>query len=89
MTEQQPQDIDCREALDRLYEYIDKELTPVRSEEVRTHLEKCAPCLAITEFEDAYVRFLEARTRVQGAPDALKKRILQQLLFETGEHRAP
>jgi mycothiol system anti-sigma-R factor len=89
MTDQQPQDIDCGEALDRLYEYIDKELTPVRSEEVRIHLENCAPCLAITKFEDSYVRFLEARTRVQGAPDALKKRILQQLLFETGEHQAP
>jgi mycothiol system anti-sigma-R factor len=89
MTDQQPRHIDCGEALDRLYEYIDKELTPVRSEEVRIHLEQCAPCLAITKFEDSYVRFLEARTRVQGAPEALKKRILQQLLFETGEHQAP
>ena len=89
MTDQPSQDIDCGEALDRLYEYIDEELTPVRSEEVRLHLEKCAPCLAVTKFEDAYVRFLEARTRLRGAPEALKKRILQQLLFETGEHQAP
>lgn len=88
MTDEQPRDIDCGQALDRLYEYIDKELTPVRSAEVRAHLEKCAPCLALSKFEDSYVQFLEARTRVQGAPDALKKRILQQLLFETGEHQA-
>ena len=88
MTDDKPNDIDCRQALDRLYEYIDKELTPVRSEEVRAHLEKCAPCLALSEFEDAYVRFLEARARIQCAPEALKKRILEQLLFETGEHQA-
>ncbi len=89
MTDGQPRDIDCREALDRLYEYIDEELTPVRAAEVRLHLEECAPCLAVSKFEDAYVRFIEARTRVQSAPDALKKRILQELLFETGEHQAP
>ncbi|UCF41907.1 MAG: mycothiol system anti-sigma-R factor [Gemmatimonadota bacterium] len=89
MTDDMPRDIDCGAALDRLYEYIDRELTPARSEEVRAHLEKCAPCLALSKFEDSYVRFLEARTRVQHAPDGLKKRILQRLLFEAGEHQAP
>jgi anti-sigma factor (TIGR02949 family) len=78
-----PRDIDCQDALDRLYEYIDEELTPDRAEEVRAHLEKCAPCLAVSEFETAYIRFLEARTRAQQAPEGLRKRVLEQLLFET------
>ncbi|NIM52102.1 MAG: mycothiol system anti-sigma-R factor [Gemmatimonadales bacterium] len=77
-----PHEIDCREALDRLYEYLDAELTPELAQEVADHLAKCAPCLAVSKFETAYLRFLEARTRAQGAPDDLKKRILERLLFD-------
>ena len=81
MTEGQ-HDIDCLEALDRLYEYLDEELTPVRAEKVREHLEKCAPCLAVSEFESAYLKFLEARAKAREAPEALRKRVLERLLFE-------
>lgn len=77
-----PEGIDCVEALDRLYEYIDEELTPVRAEEVRLHLEKCAPCLRVSQFEKAYLRFLEARARAREAPEHLRKRVLEQLLFD-------
>jgi len=75
-------DIDCLEALDHLYEYLDGELTPVRAEEVRLHLEKCAPCLGVSQFETAYLRFLEARARAREAPEDLRKRVLEQLLFD-------
>jgi len=78
----EPKDIDCHDALDRLYEYLDGELTPVRAEEVRLHLEMCAPCLATSNFENAYVRFLEARSWAQKAPEGLRKKILEQILFE-------
>lgn len=81
MTEQ-PSAIDCAEALDRLCEYLDGELTAERTEEVKAHLDSCAPCIAISRFESAFIRFLEARMRAKGAPVALKKRILQDLLFE-------
>jgi len=80
MTEKS-RDIDCREAADQLYAYLDGELTPARAEEVRRHLEKCAPCLAVSGFEKAYLRFLEARSFVREAPESLRKRILDQLLF--------
>ena len=81
MTEE-PKDIDCHEVLDRLYEYLDGELTPVRAEEVRLHLERCAPCIAYSDFEHAYLRFLEARVWAQKAPEQLRKKILEQILFE-------
>ncbi len=84
-----PRQIDCRDALDRLYEYLDGELTDVREEEVRTHLDQCAPCLAISRFETAYLRFLEARTRAQGAPEQVRKRLLQELLFVEGGPEGP
>lgn len=80
-----PRTIDCQEALDRLYEFLDEELTPELAEEVRQHLEACAPCLKLSAFESAYLRFLEARTRAKAAPEALRRRVLERMLFDTGE----
>lgn len=85
----EPRVIDCEEALERLYEYLDGELTVVRSEEVRRHLELCAPCLKLSRFESAYVRFLEARARARSAPDHLRRRLLERLLFESGDAEMP
>ena len=76
------QDIDCLEVLDRLHGYLDGELTAVRAAEVRRHLVHCAPCLQVSDFEAAYLRFLEARAQAQHAPASLRKRLLERLLFE-------
>jgi len=78
----QPQAIGCQEVLERLYEYLDGELTRERAAEVKTHLEDCPPCTALSSFETTFIRFLEARTRTQNAPDDLKKRILRETLFQ-------
>jgi anti-sigma factor (TIGR02949 family) len=78
----EPQNLDCQEALDRLYEYLDEELTPIRAEEVRLHIQQCAPCFELAGFEETYLRFLEARTRARGAPESLRKKILHEILFE-------
>lgn len=75
-------DIDCVDVLDRLYGYLDGELTEERAEEVRRHLAHCAPCLQVSDFEGAYLRFLEARTQAHHAPASLRKRLLERLLFE-------
>lgn len=77
--------VDCRAAFDRLYEYLDGELTPEREAEVREHLDRCLGCLRLTEFETAYLRFLDARAASVRAPEALKKRVLRQLLFSENE----
>jgi anti-sigma factor (TIGR02949 family) len=65
-----------------LYEYIDGELTDERAAEVRAHLAQCGPCMAVSGFEEAFVRFLEARTRARKVPDELRKRVLDELLFK-------
>ena len=77
----QPREIDCRDVAERLYEYLDGELDARRAEEVRHHLEDCERCLKLEDFETAYVSFLEARTRTRGAPEQLKRRILDHILF--------
>ncbi|UCD23696.1 MAG: mycothiol system anti-sigma-R factor [Gemmatimonadota bacterium] len=77
-----PRKIDCQEAAERLYEYLDGELTPDSEAEVRAHLDDCAPCFKLLGFEDAYLSFLRARTRAHQAPEHLKKKIFEQVLFD-------
>jgi anti-sigma factor (TIGR02949 family) len=74
--------MNCREAAEHLYEYLDRELTPEREREIREHLRACAPCMKSATFEEAFLKFLEARCRSRTAPPELRKRILQQLFDE-------
>jgi anti-sigma factor (TIGR02949 family) len=74
--------VDCDEALDRLYEYLDGELTPAVEAAVRRHLTACAPCLRIYDFERAFLRFLDARAQAAEAPPELRRRVLERLLFD-------
>ena len=71
--------LDCREAVERLYEYFDQELTPEVREAVERHLRMCGECLQHFEFERAFLRFLEARARGRGAGPDVKRRILREL----------
>ncbi len=72
-------DIDCREAAERLYEYLDREITPELRTELERHLNACAGCFRQFEFERAFLQFLEARARGRGAAPELKRRIIQEL----------
>ena len=74
--------MNCQDALDQLYEFLDGELTPERADAVKTHLRECSHCFAMSKFEDAFLRFLEARSRSRTAPPQLRKKILEQLLTE-------
>jgi anti-sigma factor (TIGR02949 family) len=76
--------MDCRDAAGHLYEFLDGELSAADAAKVRAHLAVCAHCFGLFDFETAYLRFLEARTRARGAPVHLRQRILDQLLFDPG-----
>jgi anti-sigma factor (TIGR02949 family) len=72
--------MNCRDVVDVLYEYLDRELDETVEREIREHLAACGHCFALHHFEEVYRQFLEARTRAQAAPAALRRRILEQLL---------
>jgi anti-sigma factor (TIGR02949 family) len=71
--------LDCQEAARRLHELLDNELTPEVEAAVRQHLEDCADCMAVLEFEEAFKRFVALRAKSTTAPADLKQRILGQL----------
>jgi len=77
--------ISCREALERLYEYLDGELTPTSADEVRRHVQVCDACYPqvkfTTEFRDALHR---AALGQPVCPDALRKQVGRLLAKERG-----
>ncbi|HET7789281.1 MAG TPA: mycothiol system anti-sigma-R factor [Gemmatimonadales bacterium] len=74
--------MNCREAADHLYEYLDRELTPDVQAQIKEHLAHCPPCGQHFDFEQSFLKFLEARCRAKGASPDLRRRILRELFGE-------
>jgi len=73
-------DIDCRTAVQQLWDYLDEELTPERMDEVRRHLERCGSCLPHHEYGKIFLAALStARESEAKAPDALRIRVMETL----------
>ena len=71
--------MNCRECIEHLYPYLDRELTPDVEREIRQHLAGCPPCDDQFDFETLFLKFVRARCRAQGAPPELRQRILREL----------
>jgi mycothiol system anti-sigma-R factor len=67
-------DPECREALDRLYHFLDGELTEERRREIEEHLRTCMPCLEAFDFE-AELKLLIARRCRDEVPEQLRVRV--------------
>jgi mycothiol system anti-sigma-R factor len=74
-----PHETDCREVLDRLYEYLDGELTPIDTARIRQHLEECSPCLNEYGLEEAFRALLRRCCTCEPAPADLRARIMVQI----------
>ena len=75
-----PHEIDCRTAVQQLWDYLDHELTPERMAEVRGHLERCAKCLPHHDYARTFlVALSEARESDLRAPDVLRRRVMDSL----------
>lgn len=73
----------CRDALDQLWEYIDRELDDATADQVRVHLERCSHCFPQYDFQRAFRAFMATSCR-ECAPPELRRRIFLQLLGEEG-----
>jgi anti-sigma factor (TIGR02949 family) len=68
--------ISCAEALERLYEYLDGELTAHNAEEVRRHMEVCERCYPNVKFTTAFRDALHRASEGQPVcPDSLRKKV--------------
>jgi len=69
----------CREAVDKLHEYIDSELDSATTEKIKKHLDLCRLCCNQFEFEKTMKELVHKCCERAKAPDVLKKKIADTL----------
>ncbi|QNE17987.1 mycothiol system anti-sigma-R factor [Kribbella qitaiheensis] len=72
-------DVDCSEILQRVYVFIDNELEDASTDEIRQHLEECAPCLDQYDLERSVKKLVGRCCGDEHAPDSLRAKILLRL----------
>ena len=78
MSKRASQDVDCTEVLNRLYAYVDSEMSPADWQRVRAHLEACVPCQVNYQLE-CLIKALVARSCCEHAPAHLRERVLGEI----------
>ena len=71
-------DADCAQALARVYEYLDGELSPADLDKIREHIDDCGPCLQQYDLDIA-LKALVRRSCQESAPADLRERIMVKL----------
>ncbi|HUZ44608.1 MAG TPA: mycothiol system anti-sigma-R factor [Acidimicrobiales bacterium] len=72
---------DCGQAIERLYYFLDGELTEDRRVEIRQHLDDCGPCLSAFDFEAELRVMISVRCRDE-VPEALRARVAAAIQAE-------
>ena len=67
--------INCQEAVKKLYEYLDRQLTEEEAVEVIEHLERCPPCNDHFRFEEGILTRVSQACRQVEVPATLLERV--------------
>jgi mycothiol system anti-sigma-R factor len=78
---QPPGFVGCDETIERLYFYLDGELTEERRVEITQHLDLCGPCVGAYGFETELRKVIASRCR-DHVPDELLTRVAEALREE-------
>ena len=71
-------DIDCKAAVEELYQYLDGELTPASRLSIKEHLDACGPCLDAFEFHHELRMVVSQKCRTE-LPTGLRDRVFAAL----------
>jgi mycothiol system anti-sigma-R factor len=74
-------EVNCNEAVEQLYGYLDGELTDDRRAEIVHHLDLCGPCADAAGFERDLRALIAARCQDR-VPEALKARVAAAIHHE-------
>jgi mycothiol system anti-sigma-R factor len=78
--------VNCDETIERLYFYLDGELTEERRVEIVRHLDLCGPCVHAFGFEVELRKVIANRCK-DHVPDALLDRVANALQAEHAKQR--
>ncbi len=70
--------MDCDDALHRVYEYLDGEMTVWRRRAITRHLDECPPCAKGFVFEVELRRIVVSKCQEE-VPSSLRQRIAEAL----------
>jgi len=73
MAEPAPRKPQCDDALHELYHLLSGELDDAKREQIRTHLDECAPCAEPYDFYAELRRCLQARCQDTAPPELLAR----------------
>jgi anti-sigma factor (TIGR02949 family) len=79
----------CEAILQRLDDYIDRELSSHDLEQVERHLEECLHCAERYRFESSLIHGIQRRLRRIRLPDKLAARIGRRLEAESARLARP
>jgi anti-sigma factor (TIGR02949 family) len=71
--------IDCETVMRQLWDYLDGELTPERSDAIRRHVEMCSRCRPQSEFEQAFLTAVQRTRREHSQPERLRHALVAAL----------
>jgi mycothiol system anti-sigma-R factor len=74
-----PHEVRCSEVLDRVYWYLDGEVSDEDYESIRKHLDECGPCLREFGLEEAVKRLVAKHCGCDLAPSALRDKVLVRI----------
>lgn len=83
-----PGHVDCSDALHRIYEYLDGEMTPEDTARIAAHLRDCGPCLEQYDLDQALKDLVKRSCRREQAPVQLRTQIMRRITtirFESGD----
>ena len=67
--------MDCEKALEKLWQFLDRELDGESSTELQQHLEECRHCFSLAEFEQRLRAMVRRSCTGELAPPELKERL--------------
>ena len=75
--------MDCKSAIEKLYQYLDRELTVEEHREVKQHLDACPPCAQFFRFEEGLLSIVGDICRKQHAPESLRTKVQELQASQT------
>ncbi|GAB3688676.1 mycothiol system anti-sigma-R factor [Angustibacter aerolatus] len=70
---------ECAEALDRVYEFLDHEMSEADCDRIREHLADCGPCLEQYDLDEALKALVRRSCACEPAPDQLRAKVLTRI----------
>ena len=71
--------MDCNDCLERLYPYLDRELTSKEIDEVRVHLDDCGGCDSAFVVERVFLERVRGSATSDVAPAGVRERLVLRL----------